>query len=225
LTTFDILADVYLGEMEQVWFTKHELAAKCRHCDHLSVFSVRPTQYEARGLFRKDGLIAEYPGSANNYFRVLGPVTIRDVPGEGAPDLVPAKLSAIFLEGTSSLVGQCFNAAGAMFRLCLDLATKALLPLQGSEGEPTSRERRELASRLRWLFENKLLPEDLRELATAVREDGNDAAHDGTLTEAEARDLLDFTTVLLERLYTQPGRVAAARARRADRNQVPEGRP
>jgi hypothetical protein len=77
--------------------------------------------------------------------------------------------------------------------------------------------RRDLGLRLPWLFENGKLPEDLRDLVAAIREDGNDGAHQGTLTKVEAEDLLDFTTALLERMFTEPMRLQIAKERREKR--------
>lgn len=47
-----------------------------------------------------------------------------------------------------------------------------------------------------------------------MKDDGNDGAHEGTLTQHDADDLLDFTIALLERLYTEPERLRLAKARR-----------
>ena len=44
-----------------------------------------------------------------------------------------------------------------------------------------------------------------------MKDDGNDAAHDGTLDTAAAEDLLDFTIALLEQLYTRRGKLAEAK--------------
>jgi hypothetical protein len=60
--------------------------------------------------------------------------------------------------------------------------------------------RRDLGLRLPWLFERGILPSDLRDLSSCIREDGNDGAHQGTLTKEEAGDLLDFTNALLAQL-------------------------
>ena len=104
-----------------------------------------------------------------------------------------------------------------MFRLCVDRATKDLLPTTAEPGL-NANVRGKLAFRLTWLFDNGKLPEGLRELSTSIREDGNDGAHDGahdgTLTAHDAADLLDFTTALLERLYTEPEKLKLAKARR-----------
>jgi hypothetical protein len=58
--------------------------------------------------------------------------------------------------------------------------------------------------RLAGIFDNKILPLELRELGTCIREDGSDGVHAGTLTKAGADDLLNFTIALLERLINEP---------------------
>jgi hypothetical protein len=106
-----------------------------------------------------------------------------------------------------------------MFRLCVDLTTRPLLPAQkdSTTPQPNSKQRRDLGLRLVWLFDHGKLPSDLRELAKCVREDANDAAHVGNLTKEDAEDLLDFTTALLERLITEPKKLELAEARRKAR--------
>jgi hypothetical protein len=80
--------------------------------------------------------------------------------------------------------------------------------------------RRDLGLRLRWLFDNRHLPDGLRDLSTCIREDGNDGAHAGTLTKEDADDLLDFTTALLERIYTEPAKLKLADERRKARREA-----
>ena len=88
--------------------------------------------------------------------------------------------------------------------------------------KPNNKVKRSLGLRLQWLFEKGLLPVALQELSEAIKEDGNDGAHEGTLTKAEAEDLQDFTVALLERLYTEPERLRLARERRDARRAGPE---
>ena len=66
------------------------------------------------------------------------------------------------------------------------------------------------------MFDHDLLPEALR-VSAYTRGDGNDGAHQGTLTKEDANDLLDFTTPLLERLYTEPERLRLPRETREKR--------
>jgi hypothetical protein len=95
-----------------------------------------------------------------------------------------------------------------MFRLCVDLATRTMLP--EGEGQGLNRTvRRNLGLRLPWL--------SLRDLSTCIKDDGNDGAHEGTLSAQDAADILDFTYVLLERIYTEPKRIELAKERRAAR--------
>ncbi|KRG45702.1 hypothetical protein ARC63_06820 [Stenotrophomonas geniculata ATCC 19374 = JCM 13324] len=72
---------------------------------------------------------------------------------------------------------------------------------------------------LQWLYdENRILPE-LHELSACIKDDGNDGAHRGTLSQADADDLLDFTIELLESHYTRKARLQGAAERRAARHQ------
>ena len=103
-----------------------------------------------------------------------------------------------------------------MFRLCLDLATRSLLPKEDVPGL-NAKTRRNLGLRLPWLFDAGLLPESFRELSTCIKDDGNDGAHVGSLNESDADDLLDFTVAMLERMYTEPERLRLARERREAR--------
>lgn len=65
-----------------------------------------------------------------------------------------------------------------------------------------------------WLFETGRLPDSLKDLSSCIKEDGNDGAHAGNLKKSDADDLLDFTSVLLERIYTEPERLRLAKERR-----------
>ncbi len=218
-TTFDLHGDLYVG-LAYEWQTRHEIFAKCRHCHRGAMFYAELGEHDAKHAFRDDGKISAYKGSVNDAFKTIRPITSRDIGGAPAPELVPEAIAKVFLEGTASYAAGCFNAAGAMFRLVLDITTKSLLPTDGEEPQPNRDQRMRLAPRLEFLFHTGKLPRNLEPLAECVRQDGNDAAHDGTLTAVEAADLLDFTTALLERVYTEPGRLKAAwdrrDARRAD---------
>ena len=106
-----------------------------------------------------------------------------------------------------------------MFRLCVDLATKPLLPdpADSAKPQPNGKQRRDLGLRFPWLFDNGLLPESLRDLAHCIKEDGNDGAHAGTISEGDAEDVADFTEALLERLITEPAKIKLAASRRDQR--------
>ena len=105
-----------------------------------------------------------------------------------------------------------------MARSCIDLATKETDARLNPDQAPT----KNLYDRIEKLINERAIPDRLGGLAHSIRKDGNDGAHDGTLSEAESDDLIDFVTVLLQELYTQPKNVEKAEERtakrRADRN-------
>jgi hypothetical protein len=160
--------------------------------------------------------VLKLQGALNKYFEVDGYISLKDQGIIAPPEHIPEPIANVFREGATSIAVECWNAAGTMFRVCVDLATRPLMP-EGEVPGLTQKVRRDLGLRLPWLFDNGKLPGDLRELSSAIREDGNDGAHQGTLTKVEAEDLLDFTTALLERIFTEPMRLQIAKERREKR--------
>ena len=160
--------------------------------------------------------------AVNGMMEIEGFISLKDAAGVNPPDHLPSEIEAAFKEGATCLAVNCANAAATMFRLCVDLATRDKLPPDGTPGI-NARQRRDLGLRLPWLFESKLLPEELRELSVCIKDDGNDGAHAGTLTQEDAVDLLDFTLALLSRIYTEPQRLLLAQSRRADRRAKKDG--
>lgn len=118
----------------------------------------------------------------------------------------------------------CYDASGTMFRKVVDKATRDMLPAQPADEDKTHPDfvawkvRKDLKLRLEWLVAKGKISATLEPLLESVREDGNDAAH-ATIGKEEAEDLLDFTVVLLETLYTLPGQIEANRLRREARRQ------
>lgn len=219
LMTMDILADVFIGSRYD-WQHCHEVTARCRRCHRPSLLLVALQKARRKTDFGKDGSITAAQGDIAGLFSCERPITVAELAAKASPEHIPENIAHAFIEGTRCLAIGCHNAAAAMFRLCLDLATKSMLPDPADEGAPNGHQRRNLAPRLTWLFEKKLLPSDLQDLSTAVKDDGNDGAHDGTLSEDDADDLYDFAFALLERLYTHPARLAAAKERRDARKPV-----
>jgi Domain of unknown function (DUF4145) len=212
--TFDVSAVNPRG-MAHRWQHFFEAFAVCRHCHWSTIFVLEETANHDSKMFR-DTSPLQIKTALNNYFRISGFIGLKDKATVVTPEHVPEPIAKVFREGGTCLNVQCWNAAGTMFRVCVDLATRPLLPEADVPGL-TKKIRRDLGLRLPWLFENGKLPEDLRDLVAAIREDGNDGAHQGTLTKVEAEDLLDFTTALLERMFTEPMRLQIAKERREKR--------
>ncbi len=198
------------------WCRRYELFSICRDCRESTIFIVS----EGYDGEREVPISCEPPMHPerllNGDFEILGFVRFPDGDPCPPPKLIPKNIEKIFNEGAICLTRECWNAAGTMFRTCLDLASKD--KIQGvNEKDITKHQRENMAARIDWLFEKKKLPEDLKDLADCVRKDGNDGAHDGTLTKNESIDLLDFTIPILEHFYTQPEKAKIANKRTQDR--------
>ncbi len=213
--TFDVKGFVVLNETEYSWKHFAEAFCACRHCGRTTIFRVAQRQPDHKVIFAHDQWRVDNK-SLNSFVEVVRFIGLRDRASHNAPDHVPAEMASAFAQGATCLSVECWDAAAAMFRKTLDLATAPLLP-EEEEAGLNNRVRRNLGLRLPWLFENNKLPVDLRALADCIREDGNDAAHTGTLTKDDALDAREFTRALLERIYTEPGKLKEAQLRRAER--------
>ncbi len=196
----------------QVWY---ESFCVCRQCLRSTVFILAESADGDYAYVHKKGLL-NIDKAVNKYVKIEGYISPKDTLAVETPDFVPENIGAIFREGATCLATNCYNAAGTMSRLCVDLATVRMLPEENGDGL-NAHTRRNLGLRLPWMFDKGILPDSLRDLAGCIREDGNDAAHAGTLRKADAEDLLDFAVVLLERLFTEPERLRLANERRAKR--------
>jgi hypothetical protein len=216
--TFDVMAQVFCFR-EHGWQNWFEIFCVCRRCHRPTIFLVGLKDPAAGKEFSQKDALADYPHTLNEFLEIRRFVSLRDNVPVKPPEHLSKEIENAFTEGAACLSIECYNAAATMFRLCVDLATKPLLPAVDSadQNKPNGRQRRDLGLRLPWLFENGLLPSDLRELAHCIKEEGNDGAHAGTLTKEDVEDLLDFTVQLLERLITVPKNLELAEKRRQDR--------
>lgn len=221
--TFDILSDVHVGS-DHGWAHYHEITALCRHCNRPSIMLIRLRDYNSSEIFGGNGRVTGQKSDVTPLFELKRQISIADLAAKPAPDFLPDDILQAFSEGTRCLAIGCNNAAGSMFRLCLDLATRSLLPAPDDTCGPTKHERRNLAPRLSWLFNNNRLPHDLKDLSSAVKENGDEGAHEGWLNEHDTVDLYEFAFELLERLFTYPAKIEQAKARRADRKAAAEER-
>lgn len=216
--TLDVLAQQFRYRRHN-WQNWYEVFAVCRNCSTSSVWLIG---LSLEGHDRKDDFyggkkVVEFNGSLNPFFDIERYVGLRDNLAVRPPEHLSKEIENAFNEGATCLAVACYNAAATMFRLCVDLVTRPLLPDDGQAPQPNAKQRRDLGLRLAWLFENGRLPAELKELAKCIREDANDGAHAGTLTKADAEDVLDFTEALLERLVTEPKRLEIAQQRREQR--------
>lgn len=197
------------------WLRRYEAFCYCKNCLRTTVFVLAQKEPTDSDFLRQNEPTA-YMDSLNNHFAIEGFINLGDVKRRTAPEFTAGPVASAFDEATACMTVKAWNAAAAMFRLAIDLATKPLLPAGHTPGL-NRRTRRDLAPRLAWLFDNARLPTELRELSDAIREDGNDGAHAGNLEKEDAEDLFDFSVALFERMYTEPERLKLAKQRRVQR--------
>lgn len=216
-TTFDLLSATVV-KIRHGWQQQYEAFCVCRHCSTSTIFVLSDKDPNCTKYINKITL-SGISGSVSDIVNFEGFISLKDAEPISPPDDLPKDIESVFNEGTRCLAVGCFNAAGTMFRLCVDLATKSLLPdiQDGTITQPNAKQRRDLGLRLPWLFEQNLLPQVLHDLSACIKEDGNDGAHAGTLKINDAEDLLDFTTTLLDRLYSEPARIIKAKERQLAR--------
>ena len=217
--TFDITA-AKAYRIEHGWQYWYEAFGICRNCGRTTIFILSESVDGDYEYVHKTGLV-KIEKALNNFVNIKGHISLKDSASVPPPEFLPKEIDAVFQEGATCLAVGCCNAAGTMFRLCVDLATRSMLPPEEVPGL-NAKVRRDLGLRLPWLFETGRLPDFLKDLSSCIKEDGNDGAHAGTLTEADADDLLDFTSVLLERIYTEPERLRLAKERRDARRTQPK---
>jgi hypothetical protein len=213
--TFDLVAQLPLG-VQYDWQHWFEAFCICRGCSRSTIFVLSQDNIADKDEIKK-GLV-NLKVAVNQFMRIESYISLKDTTSKKPPEHLPKNVDAVFREGAACMSIGCFNAAGTMFRLCIDLCTRAMLPTEEVKGL-NSKIKRDLGLRLPWLFDNGILPEALRELSSCVKDDGNDGAHEGTLKKEDAEDLLDFTYALLERLYTEPKRLELAKERRLARRE------
>jgi hypothetical protein len=171
-----LLSTTVVG-IQHGWQRFYEAFCRCRHCSRTTTFGLAQKNSNDGDALNKNPP-EKLPGSINNYFEHNGYVSQKDEGATEPPEHVPPDLAKIFAEATKCVAVHCWNAAGAMFRLCVDMTTEPLVPEVETAGL-NSHTRRNLGPRVEWLFNNGKLPAQLFALSNCIREDGNDAAHRG----------------------------------------------
>lgn len=204
--------------MEYGWKSWLEVYCVCGHCHKSVIFVV--SQKHSGPDFSLDNSLTGHKGYINDVVDYTGYINLKDLAQQQPPEHLPDGIALAFKEAATCKSVQCWNASGAMYRACIDLATKPLMPPEGEE--PNKSIRRSLGLRLKWLFENGKLPMALEGLSHAIQQDGNDGVHDVNLKEVEVEDIADFTFEMLETLFTIPGRLKLAQERRDQRRASPK---
>jgi hypothetical protein len=125
-----------------------------------------------------------------------------------APEHISPTVQRAFLQGADNASRKQSDAAAAMYRKALDVATKELD--SGLAGK-------NLAPRIDALHKAGKLTDDLKEWAHLIRLDGNQGAHDEEeLSEEDVAQLASFTELFLTYTFTLPAQVAARKSAAAE---------
>ena len=129
--------------------------------------------------------------------------TIWPSPAEtSAPAHTPGAVARRFVQGENAFRRSDWNAAVAMYRSALDIATK------GMDGVPAG----SFYERLQWLHGQHRITPDMRDWADHVRVEGNVALHDPEeFTEQDAKPLRLFAETFLRYVFELPGEVRSFR--------------
>jgi transcription elongation factor Elf1 len=125
--THDVTA-VNLVRKEHGWVKTFEAFATCRSCRRSTMFLIRERNdtHDTKAFEQMSPLDIEV--ALNRHFKVEGFISLKDQATVAPPEHVPENIAKVFREGATCLRVECWNAAGTMFRLCVDLATRPMLP-------------------------------------------------------------------------------------------------
>jgi hypothetical protein len=150
-----------------------------------------------------------YPGER---FRILE--TWPEFKGR-CPSNVPENVESFYNQGLENLAAGRWDAAGAMFRKSLDVATKLIAP---------DKRGKSLFSRIEELVAEGRLTQPMGDWSHELRLDGNDAVHDEEPeTQEDAHVMQRFAEALLTYTFTLRAMVEANRAKRQPANDATSG--
>lgn len=173
---------------------------QCNRCHDIVCICMESHRKAADWLAHESGPIED--AANNNFSRIVStyPVAERI---EAPPHVSPVVRRA-FEQGADNAKRRNMDAAAAMYRKAIDVATRELD--SGLSGK-------NLAPRIDALHKSGKLTDDLKEWAHLIRLDGNQGAHDEQeLGDQEISQLASFTELFLTYTFTLPARVAARKA-------------
>lgn len=128
------------------------------------------------------------------------------------PKHVPENIKNTFEEAAQCYSYDLSRASLSMLRTCLDLTTKQLLP------EYNDKEK-SLFKRIEILSNQGLIRPRLKQIASEIRIDGNNATHDGYANQESLKAIFRFTIFLLRELFTDPIEMETNEERRNQRQE------
>ena len=164
----------------------YECFAKCPGCHRsvIALFHGRPNM----NLMGMNGDLMNIEGHIIFYtmFPNIGEVD--------TPLHTPETVARLYEQGFDSLRRGNWDAAGMMFRKCLESALRNLHPLGSGS----------LFNRINNLPPESGVTDAMKEWAHEIRGIGNESAHEGLESEEDAVAISNFTNTFLQYAYTMP---------------------
>lgn len=190
-----------------LYYNQHEVVGACANCKQFSVYAwAAPNGGECQTVGWK-GNIEEFGEDRLSQ----APVRIATT-AASLSEHIPDRIAGLFREANECRQMTWYEAAGAIYRKTLDVATKYIYD---NDSRLVSKvPANALRSRIQAMGVLGILDQDVVELADIAALDGNDAVHDqDPYTRQEAEALEDLTLDLLDRLFVRPAKIAAVRAK------------
>lgn len=125
-----------------------------------------------------------------------------------SPEHCPENIASAFLQAEENLRGENYDAATAMDRKAIELATKEIAPELASKN---------LNDRINKIASDYRITPALQDWAHQLRTFGNQALHDiEGMTEEEATQAHDFAKYFLIYVFTLPKRIELARKNKSE---------
>lgn len=209
--TFDIIVDNHDNEFQALYALKYE-----HEIDPETAFYSMTFHYYALCQCRKITCQQTVPFILECQANVIKIIDILRPPANlsyKCPEHVPENIKEKFNEAAQCYAYDCFIASAAMLRLCIEITTKDLL-IDNKDKE------QKLHKRIEILCNQGLIRQRLKEFATEIRFEGNDAVHEGCIDQDNLEATFEFTTFFLQELYTDKKEMELVKERRAQRKEL-----
>lgn len=195
-----------VGECRYNSVYEREVCGVCADCRLLSIYRWESPSQNATAVGTQGNIEDHEQASLSS-----DPIRIATTAME-LSEHIPERIAGLFREAIECRQMTWYEAAGAMYRKTLDVATKHIYSHDPRLAGKVPAQA--LRSRIQGLGGLKILDGDIVELADVAALDGNDATHDvDPYTKEEAEALEDLTLDLLDRLFVRPAKIAAVKAK------------
>jgi hypothetical protein len=188
-----------------------ELACRCHECRKTIVFVLDALNRDQRRLPKQSFDTNESPTKLG-YTEIFAFPPKKTLP---TPAHTPNPAASFYEQGASAMANGLYDAAGAMFRKCLESVTRSdkLLEEFVPENQRAEFRKKWLKARIKVLKELHAIPPALASLVDVIKDEGDEAVHEDELYDKESAEALQrFTATFLEQTFTIPEQIAQVRA-------------